>query len=146
MHATLAGATLLERDGKVLLVREGKPSVADTWNLPGGRLEPGEGPVACARREAKEETGLVVEPTSLVGVYLDRSAAVESDVVVFVFRVRQENGRNRPDDADSVAETRWVPATALDDLDLRERYVRTAVEDGLAGPAIPLDRVTDLRH
>jgi 8-oxo-dGTP diphosphatase len=40
----------------------------DVWGIPGGILEPGESPAACARREAFEETGLVVRPVRLTAV------------------------------------------------------------------------------
>jgi len=39
------------------------------WGLPGGLMELGEGITAAAIREAREETGLIVRPTRLVGLY-----------------------------------------------------------------------------
>lgn len=39
------------------------------WNLPGGMYEPGEEPAQTAIREVYEETGLIVQPRRLVGVY-----------------------------------------------------------------------------
>ncbi len=49
---------VVERDGKILLVRHQKPDRAPYWVLPGGRLEPGESIPECAERELSEETGL----------------------------------------------------------------------------------------
>lgn len=52
--------------GRVLLqLRADQP----VWNLPGGLVESGESLAAAAIREVREETGLVVRPTRLVGVY-----------------------------------------------------------------------------
>ena len=39
------------------------------WSLPGGMIEPGEEPAQAAVRETFEETGLIVEPVSVAGVY-----------------------------------------------------------------------------
>lgn len=65
-HEVSAGGLLWRRapDGSlsVVLVR---PAGRTTWVLPKGHIEPGESPLDAARREAREETGLVagtVEP------------------------------------------------------------------------------------
>jgi len=41
----------------------------DVWNLPGGGLEKGESPWDGVKREVKEETGLGVEISKLIGIY-----------------------------------------------------------------------------
>lgn len=51
-------AVLVQRQGRVLLGRRRGAHGAATWALPGGHLEFGESPSACARRELAEETGL----------------------------------------------------------------------------------------
>ncbi len=59
-----AGVVLVDRDAgaepRALLLRRRKPPVG-LWENPGGALEPGEDFVVCARREAREETGLAPE-------------------------------------------------------------------------------------
>ena len=58
--------TAIMQDGKVLLIkREDFP----VWCLPGGMLEEHESIAQAAIREAREETGLEVELTYLVGLY-----------------------------------------------------------------------------
>ena len=51
---------------EVLLVHPGGPywasKDAGAWTIPKGEIEPGEDPLAAARRELAEETGIVAEP------------------------------------------------------------------------------------
>jgi ADP-ribose pyrophosphatase YjhB (NUDIX family) len=60
------GVIILDDRGRLLLERRRDCGL---WGLSGGRIEPGESIVSAAIREAKEETGLDVEITRLVGVY-----------------------------------------------------------------------------
>ena len=59
-HKDARGGTLL-----VLLVHPGGPfwarKDAGAWSIPKGEIDPGEDPLACARRELREETGCIVE-------------------------------------------------------------------------------------
>jgi 8-oxo-dGTP diphosphatase len=54
---------------RVLLIRRGTAPLLGEWSLPGGLLECGETLREAVAREAFEETGLVVEPTEMLGVY-----------------------------------------------------------------------------
>ena len=54
------------QDGKILLT---KREDFETWCLPSGGVEAGESLAEAAIRETKEETGIDVELTRLVGVY-----------------------------------------------------------------------------
>ena len=58
------GAIIIE-DSRVLLVKRAHPPLQAQWSIPGGVLEVGELVREAAIREAREETGLIVEPGRL---------------------------------------------------------------------------------
>lgn len=62
------GAVIV-RAGKVVLVKRGRAPLLGEWSIPGGLLELGETLRGGAEREAREETGLVVRATELLGVF-----------------------------------------------------------------------------
>jgi 8-oxo-dGTP diphosphatase len=66
--APAAAAIIRDDAGWVLLIRRGDGS---GWSLPGGMMEPGERIADCVMREAREETGLEVEPVRMTGIYSD---------------------------------------------------------------------------
>lgn len=55
-------AILCVKDGKVLLVRQFRyPYKREIWEIPAGKVNPGEDPMATALRELKEEGGIIAE-------------------------------------------------------------------------------------
>lgn len=64
-----AHAAITDRRGRLLLLRRPETSARNPgrWELPGGRLNPGEGIARALVRETKEETGLDVVPGRLLG-------------------------------------------------------------------------------
>ena len=63
----LGVAVVVRGDGGTILLE--RRSDCGWWGLPGGRVEPGESVEQAAIREVREETGLSVRITGLVGVY-----------------------------------------------------------------------------
>lgn len=59
---------LINDKSEVLMMQEAKESCAGQWYLPAGRMEPGETIEEAVKREVLEETGLDMEPTTLLAV------------------------------------------------------------------------------
>ena len=68
MRCGISAAALVLDGDRLLLVRHCEAGSYDFWLPPGGRLEGDESILDCARREAFEETGLVVEPERILYV------------------------------------------------------------------------------
>ena len=75
-------------DGRVLLVRQYRYAVdAYVWELPAGRLDPGERPEESARRELEEEAGL--RPRVLESLVVFFTTPGFCDEVMHLFRASQ---------------------------------------------------------
>ncbi|MCF6377638.1 NUDIX hydrolase [Nocardioides KLBMP 9356] len=67
-HRRFAGVVLVDREGRILLQErdEHAPIDPEKWGLAGGHVEPGEEFEPAAYRELEEETGVRLEPGTLV--------------------------------------------------------------------------------
>jgi ADP-ribose pyrophosphatase YjhB (NUDIX family) len=102
------GAVVVEA-GRVLLVQRGHEPLKGQWSLPGGLLEVGESLTGGVVRELREETGLVVEPITLIEL-LDRilreGERVRYHYVIADYLCRVKGGSlQAASDAEAV---RWV--------------------------------------
>lgn len=79
-------------DGECVLIRRGIEPGYDSWAQPGGFLEVDETVTQAAIRETLEETGILVEPGEIVGLY----ARLEAAVVVIAFESRIVGGTPTP--------------------------------------------------
>lgn len=81
------------------------------WNLPGGKIDPGETPARAAAREAHEESGLRVG--SIVPLTRERTRIGTMDV----FLARQWSGHVELLDGEHVSHA-WVPRAQAADWDV----------------------------
>jgi len=79
-------------DGEVVLIRRGIEPGRGSWAQPGGFLEIDETVGEAAVRETLEETGLLVEPGEIIGLY----TRLEAAVVVLAFEARITGGNMAP--------------------------------------------------
>ena len=115
------GAIIIE-ENRVLLVKRARPPLLAQWSIPGGALEVGELVREAVVREAREETGLIVDPGELLGVYdrvvRDSQQRVQYHYVLIDFLCRRVGGELAA--ADDAAEVRWFTREELPGLKLAE--------------------------
>jgi ADP-ribose pyrophosphatase YjhB (NUDIX family) len=119
------GAVIIENSiehSRVLLVKRAHPPLQAQWSIPGGVLEVGELVREAAIREAREETGLLVDPADLLGVY-DRilrnpEQRVQYHYVLIDFLCRKVGGELAA--ASDAAEVGWFTREELPALNLAE--------------------------
>jgi 8-oxo-dGTP pyrophosphatase MutT (NUDIX family) len=112
---------LKEKVPSLLITRRaaGLRQHAGQWALPGGRRDPGESIERAALRELDEETGIVLPPSSVLGLlddYATRSGYVMTPVVVW-------GGDIELNFDASVAEVASIHVVALSELDLEPNLI-----------------------
>ncbi len=138
-HPRVGVGVVVVREGRVLLVRRGRPPHAGRWSIPGGLQRLGETVEEAARREVAEETGLALGTLHLVAVVdlieRDAEGRVRRHYTLVDYAARAEPGRPRA--ASDAAELGWMPpAEALRRLDWGR--TREVLRRGLALLGVPL--------
>ncbi|MER8028068.1 NUDIX domain-containing protein [Streptomyces bauhiniae] len=127
-----ASAVVIDGEGRVLLQRRRDSGL---WALPGGGMEMADSLPGAAVREVKEETGLEVEVTGLVGTYTDpRHVIAYSDGEVrrqfnVCLRARLVGGELAV--SDESTELRWVAPGEIAELPMHHTQrlrLRHAIE------------------
>ena len=112
----VAAAVLVEREGRVLLVRRVNEPFRGLWTLPAGFVNGGEDPARAAERECLEETGLSVRVTRVYDIVAGREHPRGADFVI-VYHAEAVGGELSPaDDADAAD---WFARTDLPPLAFR---------------------------
>ncbi len=108
----VAGAVI--RGARVLVAQRARPpELAGRWELPGGKVAPGETEPNALARELAEELGLQFGDVA-VGDRLGGDVALDGAMTLRAYRVRLLRGEPRPHDHQAL---RWVTAAELPDVD-----------------------------
>jgi len=106
----LVVAAAVLRHGRVLAARRTRPpAAAGRWELPGGKVEPGEQPCAALVREVREELGCEVR---VIGS-LEGEQPVGDDLVLRVLVAEPVRGEPVPREHDAL---RWLAPEELDEV------------------------------
>jgi ADP-ribose pyrophosphatase YjhB (NUDIX family) len=116
-----ASAVVTNPEGEILLQRRADN---DLWALPGGTMDLGERIAETVVREVREETGLSVEVTGIVGIYSDpghviaySNGEVRQEFNI-CFAARLLGGRLSG--SEESTEVRWVAPREIDELPMHE--------------------------
>ena len=105
-NAKPCASVLPIKDGKVLLAKRGREPYKGAYDIIGGFMEADELPEVAAIREAKEETGLDIKITSLLGIYKDRYGE-DGDYTLNIHYIGEVlGGEMQP--MDDVAGLEWI--------------------------------------
>ena len=102
-------------DPEILLIRQFRHAAdGDIWEVPAGRLDPGETPEACARRELEEEAGLTAGRLERLTTIYTTPGFTDERIHLFVARDLTSGQHRR--EPDEFLETHRLPLSRALDL------------------------------
>ncbi|MFI0487195.1 NUDIX domain-containing protein [Actinomadura sp. 9N215] len=131
---------VVENDkGEILMIRR---TDNGNWALPGGAIDLGESVTQAAIRETKEETGIDVEITGLVGIYSDPKHIIHytsnnevRQEFSIVLIARPISGQPTPSSESS--EVRWIASTRIPKLQI-DQSMMLRLRSYLTAPNSPI--------
>jgi 8-oxo-dGTP diphosphatase len=106
-------AAIIEKNGMLLLAKRNKDDPLEgKWEFPGGKIEEGETPEECMKRELHEELGIDAE----VGEFICSSQYQYDHISIelFAFKIKAYTGEIVPKDH---SEIKWVAPSQFHEYD-----------------------------
>jgi ADP-ribose pyrophosphatase len=110
-HPGAAAVVAVDDAGRICVVRQYRHGVEDfMWEIPAGKLDPGEAPAVCAVRELAEETGVTARDWTSLGVYV-AAPGIFTEIIHLYLARGLDVGSATPDE-DEDLEIDWLPFDA----------------------------------
>jgi ADP-ribose pyrophosphatase len=123
-HAGSAVMMAVDEKKRILLVRQYRlPAEKNLWELPAGRLDPGEKPLQAAKRELIEETGYRAKTWTKLASFFASPGFVQERMTIFL-ATDLTAGTATPMEDERI-EARWFTSKELADL-IREGKIEDA--------------------
>jgi len=102
-------------DPRVLLIKQFRHAADNfIWEIPAGRLDPGETPSTCAQRELEEETGMSADVLArLTTIYTTPGFTDEKIHIFLATGMKPGKHRREPDEFMEVHTKRWTEVMAM---------------------------------
>ncbi len=107
-HPGGAGVVAIDADGRVCLLRQYRPALDEwLWEIPAGKLDPGETPLTTATRELEEEAGVQAKHWQSLGKVVSSPGVFTEVVHLFLARDLTHVSANA--EAHEAFEVHWLP-------------------------------------
>lgn len=112
-HAGSAVVMPVDAKGRILLVKQYRlPARRYLWELPAGRMDPGESVLAAARRELQEETGIRARKMTKLSSFFVSPGFLEERMTIFLAE-QLEQGESEPMEDERI-EMAWYSGRQID--------------------------------
>jgi len=130
-------------DGRLLFVQKRKDG---SWGPPAGRQKIGEGIFGAAKRESKEESGMIVRLLNIIGIY----DVIEGDQLRLgiAFRAEVVGGELGPEDPE-IERAVFLKDMEIDRFKMegqiyKPKHTLRSLEDERSGRSYPLDIIREV--
>ena len=114
-HPGSAMVLVVDEKKRILLVRQFRvPAKRKLWELPAGKIDAGETPLAAAKRELQEETGFKAKSWKKISTYWASPGFLEEEFNIYL-ATDLRAGVATPMEDERI-ETRWFTSKELDEM------------------------------